>query len=320
MNDKLSFSDIESYDPQGIRTGDNWRFLCPLCGYDKPHDDTHRSLSFHQGSGLFNCKRCAAKGKVKERWEVLSPRAKRGATGAAAIFAAPSPPKRIEAPEIASKAGLNSIVESEVDWKSKLGTLHYLCRHDIDTFEPNAGGEYLLSRGLDLDICMLSDVRFSETLHKGAVVFPISDEFGKVVAVSSRQIRGDFKGANGPKKLGVFATLDGLDGERLTITEAALDALSLRVCGVPSISLNGKDGLPQWVLNAQKGKLIQIAFDADAAGDKAAESLTAILHQNGASVARLRPPQGFKDWNAVLMEAGKEELTGYLKPFADFPE
>ncbi len=152
-------------------------------------------------------------------------------------------------------------------------------------------------------------------------MFPDSDENEKRVSVSYRAIFGDFKGSLGPKSKGVFATAFahfGPDVKRVTVTEAAIDALSLATCGVQSFAVNGKDGLPDWFLRRCAFRVVQIAFDADAAGDAAADKLAAVLRSRGATVVRLRPPEPFKDWNEALIAQGKDALTEYLTPFRSF--
>ena len=69
MKEILSLSELENYDPHGLKRGSRWRFLCPLCGDGKPRDGAHRSLSVDGSSGGWKCHRCESQGKLKEFWE-----------------------------------------------------------------------------------------------------------------------------------------------------------------------------------------------------------------------------------------------------------
>ena len=87
----------------------------------------------------------------------------------------------------------------------------------------------------------------------------------------------------------------------LFIAESAIDALSafsltdLRNPGTVFLSTSGATGrLPAW-LEAWTPKRIICAFDADDAGDGAADRLA----ENDPRVRRLRP-EGGKDWNDIL--------------------
>ena len=53
--------------------------------------------------------------------------------------------------------------------------------------------------------------------------------------------------------------------------------------------------LPRWA-EAWTPKRILVAFDADPAGDRAAERLVS----EDRRARRMRPPDGYEDWNAVL--------------------
>jgi hypothetical protein len=320
--DKLSIYALESFDTNPIKSGVDWRFMCPFGGpcSGKPFDDAHRSLSLNSINGLWNCKRCSAKGKAVEHWEhktALKPKGDKRLISLQNAFALPPLPKPIEAPEISLEMAFGDDPKA----KEKLADMTYLYDVSADVWKANAGGEYLQRRGLELDLCAMSDVMFSPSYFSGgAVIFPVSDEKMKVVGIITRQISGDFKGALGSKKLGVFRTMGAFEVERLTITEAPIDALSLFACYVPSVAIGGKDGLAEWVLKKCRFKTVQIAFDADTAGDTAAERLGEVLRSRGASVIRLRPPSPFKDWNEALTALGKDELTEYLKPFSASPD
>ena len=146
----------------------------------------------------------------------------------------------------------------------------------------------------------------------GAIVFPIRTLEGKLIAVQGRFLSPS-KGFSkcltfGEKSKGVFwgptarAAFD--EGQALAIAEAPFDALALEVAGVPAVALCGASGAPEFLRRGCFGRRYLIAFDADDAGDKAADVIGAELRSLGALVTRLRP-EGAKDWNEILQTGGE---------------
>jgi hypothetical protein len=143
-----------------------------------------------------------------------------------------------------------------------------------------------------------------------ALVFPISDDAGQLVAFQGRKTDpGDgLKVLTfGPKTSGLFWGPGSREafqkGEALAICEAPLDALSLSVCQVPAVALCGSSRLPEFLLRGCFNRRYWLAFDADEAGDKASDVIAAELKGKGALVSRLRPSEA-KDWNEALQAGG----------------
>lgn len=143
-----------------------------------------------------------------------------------------------------------------------------------------------------------------------ALVFPISDDAGQLVAFQGRKTEpGDgLKVLTfGPKTRGLFwgpgAREAYQKGEALAITEAPLDALTLAVCGVPAVALCGSSAPPEFLSLKCFGRRYWLAFDADGPGDEAAQVIAAELRTWGAIVSRLRPSES-KDWNDALQAGG----------------
>lgn len=185
---------------------------------------------------------------------------------------------------------------------------------------------FLAARGLDGEIELLSRARVRyardfgrrrSTAERGAwggapaLVFPIQDTEGKLIAVTGRLIapRDDQPKALtfGPKSQGLFWAPGALDafrqGKPLAVCEAPLDALTLALCDVPAVAVIGTDGAPEFLQRGAFGRRFWLAFDADQAGDTAAEKLGELLRSRGALVERLRP-EGVKDWNEALQTGG----------------
>jgi hypothetical protein len=82
---------------------------------------------------------------------------------------------------------------------------------------------------------------------------------------------------------------------------------ALRSAGVPAVALVGTSW-PAWLRIKAGLRRVALAFDADEAGDRAAEKLDVELRSFGSKVERWRP-EGAKDWNEAL-QALCEELIG----------
>lgn len=121
-----------------------------------------------------------------------------------------------------------------------------------------------------------------------------------------RRFRGMAPGSG--KDLGSFwIPTDNTPPHTLLIAESAIDALSafsladLRSPGTVFLSTAGAAGrLPAWIEAWTLGCII-CAFDADGAGDEAADRLAA----QDPRVSRLRP-EGGKDWNEILSAQRRE--------------
>ena len=321
----LSLEELESFDPQAPQ-GTRRRFCCPLCGQGKPRDGAHRSLSVEIASGLWVCFRCEAKGKLREKWEerpldrrVQTRRVMRAAFGLELPViikdvAQPRPtpslaPLRRDVDQVA----LESISsESKDSWRHSLPGLFPL--------NGSPGQTYLEGRGLPLSLCLEAKVKWALSwFGRPAVVFPIYDDAGTLVAAQGRYTDGHENPKArtlGSKKQGVFLSPNFWrqvqQGAPVTIVEAPIDALSIALCGFPALALCGKSGHPEWLAVRCAFKTVFVAFDADEAGEQGYVQLVPTFEALGSRVRRL-VPQGVKDWNEAL-QAGCDELTDWLAP------
>ncbi|HEX8465541.1 MAG TPA: toprim domain-containing protein [Abditibacterium sp.] len=301
---KLSLRDLESIDPRasGLAVGQGGgeqRFLCPLCGQGKAKDAAHRSLSLNPQSGLWRCHRCGESGKVSEAWEERPPteRRQRAQIALSRVFAAPTTTPVEERAQ-----------PKDTSWKNAL--------HGLQPLGETRSARYLEGRGLSVETATLSGARFSPSfMGRPAVVFPLRDQSGALVGAQGRYIDGrDTPKARtlGDKRASLFSTRDALDAHlpALIVTEAPLDALSLARAGYPAVALCGTQA-PTWLHRAGAFRRVLLAFDADDAGDVAAENLTPLLASFGARCERLRP-EGAKDWNEILQASGRDALADFL--------
>ena len=124
---------------------------------------------------------------------------------------------------------------------------------------------------------------------------------GTVKAADGKRYRSMARGSR--KAAGSFwLPVDRSPPKTVILTESAIDAISawsIEDCRRPGTVILSAAGVarrvPKWV-EAWTPKRILVAFDADQAGDEAAERI--IREDRRAS--RMRPPDGHEDWNAVL--------------------
>ncbi len=312
----ISLHDLGLFDPKiadlSLGQGGERRYLCPLCGHDKPKDAAHRSLSLNTSTGLWRCHRCGESGKIRDAWEERSPlpRRERARASLAQAFAlsTPTPPDAVVE---ASPAATPDKPEIE-SWKRDLRGLRSL--------DGTRAVAYLGGRGLPADVAGAAGARFSPNfMGRPAIVFPLRDQSGALRGVHARYVDGrDRPKARtlGDKRESLFATADAFSPilPALIVTEAPLDALSLAHASYPALAVCGTEP-PVWFHRLCAFRRVLLAFDADDAGERAADKLVPMLESFGARCERLMPDDdlgGAKDWNEALQTQGCDNLADWL--------
>lgn len=297
----FSLADLEAHDPKAMTlSGSECRFLCPICGDTKPKDNAHRSLCANTVNGAWVCKRCEAKGKLTDFWTDNTDSGPQ-ARVKKREFARRKSEQFFKIPEPAEPP------ESETagTWRDQLQGERVL---DATTAET-----YLQSRGINIEVAKASGAVYAPKFYgRPSVVFPICDRDGQQTGVSGRYFHPDATPKTriaGTKKNGLFATVGALSSDTIIITEAPIDALSIATAGYAAVALCGTSA-PNWVHLACGLKRVVLAFDADRAGDKAAEALEAFISPFGARCERLRP-EDTKDWNEAL-QCDSDALSAML--------
>ncbi len=297
----LTIAELEQHDPHAPRGKRERRFLCPLCGSDKPRDRAHRSLAADTSTGAWVCHRCMEKGLLREFWTdrpIQTKRARSRASVARAFALSPI----AEAPQ-KSEAAIDPqlVLESSV------------------AIEGTPGAAYIEGRGIPVDVAHEAGVRFSSSFYgRAAVLFPMHDKSGALVAVNGRFIDGRDNPKTqtaGNKSLGLFTTPGALSSPLIAVCEGAMDALALWLCGVPSVALVGTSS-PEWMPRSLAFSAVLLATDADKAGDDAAARLVGELEARAARTFRLRP-RSAKDWGEALQLMGAETLRTHLAAFSE---
>jgi hypothetical protein len=295
----LSLADLEAFDSRSPDRGRERRFWCPLPGCsDRRRTGETRDLSVNLDTGLYVCYRCGGAGKLRDRWQ---PRREMQQATLRRVFEGnqPTPPSK------------------EDDEKAAIWKAAFAASADL---EGSPGAAYLLKRGIPTNLAAAAGVRFHpkwydwnhNVLPRPAVLFPVSDQYGQLVAVESRFIdeRKPKSLSAGPKGDGCFVVPGALAVDPLVIVESPICALTLALCDAPAVALCGK-GMPWWLPKAGAFKTVALALDADIPGGEACERL-APRFSYGSKVERWKPLYWLNDWNGVLQRHGEAELRKAL--------
>ena len=293
MQTALSLAELKQFDHNAPEAhGDECRYCCPLCGHQRDIDAAHRSLTANIKTGAWHCHRCDERGKLQEYWterpdgEQKQSRRDRGRA------------------ELAQKMKLADPVmiappdpDKERVWRAQAAASMPLAR--------SPGAAYLTGRYIPLDLARAAQVKYcANWFGHPAVLFPARDLAGKLIAAQGRHIDGHMQPkarTQGQVKLGAFATPGAWEAAEIIICEGPIDALTLAAAGRPALACFGKDVKP-WIVKKCIVGRVCLAFDGDQAGDQAAAKWTAELETYGATVTRLRPSNGAKDFNELAMQ------------------
>jgi DNA primase len=129
----------------------------------------------------------------------------------------------------------------------------------------------------------------------GCLTVPLFNGAGKIVSYYGRRIeRGAVKHLYSPGPHQGLFNPAAFDAEEIILCEAVLDALTFCVNGITNVScLYGTEGWTDELTTAlKKVRRVRLAYDADEAGDRAAERDTKRLQAWGIDVYRIKFPWG----------------------------
>jgi hypothetical protein len=190
------------------------------------------------------------------------------------------------------------------------------------------GEEYLQACGIDLLIACDAFTHYHPgfgILERPALVFLLQGDTGAYVGLQAVFIDGippdiwyrdsevlwrcDLQVCGG-----VFATANAFTTGRVVIVQRPLDALSLAMCGLPAVATCGFEDTLSWLPERCQGaKMIYLAYDATAEGNRLAWSLCKLLKSTGARIHRLKPARWGGDWNAALQRHGPRVIREALR-------
>lgn len=301
-----SMADFLAYDPHPRTHGTEQRFRCPIHGGDR-----QKSMAV-SAEGAYLCHNCGAKGLLTD-FRDKSPRRDRRPARSNPFALAPA--RKVLPPAAKAPPATKSQVKS-------FPTLWLL-----DAPESAPARDFLAARGIPLAVAIATGARFAmQWKHAGViatdprVVFPIHSPSGELVAVQARSVldvpplEREKAYTYGPCGQGVFNPA-GMDASPVILTEAPLKAMALIACGYPAVALCGSHISASWPYLAKvRGKAVLVGFDNDTGKEherteaKAKQAGLLLREAGAAIVKRLRPPDGFKDWDDVLRDLGYIEL------------
>lgn len=149
-------------------------------------------------------------------------------------------------------------------------------------------------------------------LFRGSLTVPVFDASGDVAEVYGRKINDNLREGT-PKHLylpgphrGVWNRDAVAAGDEVIVCESLIDALSFWCAGFRHVTAAyGVEGFTadHWQLFRESSvRRVLLAFDADTAGDKAAQKLSALMIGEGVEVFRVEFPKG-QDANDVAVGA-----------------
>lgn len=167
--------------------------------------------------------------------------------------------------------------------------------------------------------------------YKNRIVIPYHDKDGDLIYWNARTLsdRDDIPKYMKPddekldQTLILYMSRQPNKGERVYLTEGEFDAMSLNLSGLCGIACGGKS-LSETQIEMLRDYIPVIATDNDQkTRDAGLEALVTIgdrlLVKGFRHVYYVRPPMGFKDWNALLHARGsavvKQYIEKYTKPF-----
>jgi phage/plasmid primase-like uncharacterized protein len=308
-SDALSLHELEAYG-RLWGSGRERRALCPFCGDEHKRDREHACLVVNADTGAWTCHRCNRAGLLTEH---KTPR-KDDKSERSRLTRPRRKPRPLPTPPAPSP-------EELAEQAAKRETLRRLWAPavplDVAAKGVAAGAAYLEGRGVSLQVAAAARVRFAADWYgRPAVVFPVQDEAGRLVAAEGRYIdAGTPKSRSaGPKGRGVFvATPGALEAEGVTLCEGPITALSVAACGFAAVALCGHASAPAWLVRRLALRPVFLAFDYGEQGaDTLARKLARELAALGATPYRLTPPAGAGDWNDYLQAVGLEAVRAEL--------
>jgi len=189
-------------------------------------------------------------------------------------------------------------------------------------FADSPAEKYLSRRGIIPALAAVTGCRYHpgwSYLRRPAVVFPIRDITGKLVAAQGR-----FFTDTKPKTItlqpaldlagtGVYASDGALDEPDLLIVEGPTDALSLAMAGFPALATCGAGHCPDWLPEVCRDKRVLLAFDADGGGARGIKRVSEVLWRAGIRSYILPILREGTDWNDLLCEYGSTALQRTLQ-------
>jgi len=286
----LTLVELERYDPHPKRSGSRMRYRCPI------HEGTHQNLSLDD-QGHYHCHVCQASGTLKDYWDLRDPQ------------------QRPRALTFAERG------QAEREYRERRAAER---RREFGDDPPPEAADFLAR--LPVGYADVGRWPGDGRRRLGRLIYPLADPYtGRVINALGRLCQ-DLDEAWSPEKIALFKTVkqrklagcasgifpyDALSFARahdnpLTVMEGPADVLAVLQAGILALALAGTAETVPADVFAGLPPLI-IAFDDDAAGRRAAETLR-LSYALGGVTSRLPEHgwvQGAKDLAALAAENGE---------------
>lgn len=171
--------------------------------------------------------------------------------------------------------------------------------------------EYLKSRCIDSDLFVCT---FGEYCNR--IFIPYYDKNGNLIYWNSRSLSDKGIRYLGPRNSGIGKSdvvyMTTWNTNKLYLTEGEFDALSLFQCGLNGCAIGGKEVYDKQ-LEIIKKYQICICFDTDKSGGQALNKVGKNIASKVKDLSFVRPPEGYKDWNCMLVKCGKNVMKTYIE-------
>jgi hypothetical protein len=300
----LSLAEIEALPGNDrVRPTDGWRsYRCPLPACN---GHTSAALRVNMATGGYRCHRCGATGLLAE-WRTNQATGQRERAVRALDRA--TRPRVAIAPPTPTWSWADQWAEAVpiFDDRAIPGIAYLWGRAIVPATAAAAGVRYHPTFGTRQRLDADGVTRWRSA--GPAVLFPLlSPGPGGTLALTGVQGRYiDGRETTGWRKVqtggaGAFHTMGADDADPVAIVEGPFDALAMADGGpgwpaTPAIACT-RASIPAWLRARVLGRWVELALDADPAGQRGADDAEAVLTAAGArAVTRATPPHGAKDW------------------------
>ena len=178
--------------------------------------------------------------------------------------------------------------------------------------------EYLSNRKIPYDglyIC-------TDGEYKARIIIPYYDQDGKLIYWNGRHIgksklryRGPPKTTGTGKEDVVFMENWPEPGATVYVCEGEFNAKSLTLAGLNGVACGGKNMSEKQAAILKQYKVV-VCLDRDKPGWKGSATISEKLNafiERKMDILLVRPPQGYKDWNEMLVKLGPAILFAYIE-------
>lgn len=159
--------------------------------------------------------------------------------------------------------------------------------------------------------------------YSNRILIPYYDKEGKLIYYNTRDISGKswLRYLGPPKDVGVgkgdvlWTKSWPKEGDKIYLCEGEFDAMSLWEAEHNGFACGGKN-LSDKQADLLKDYGIVICFDLDKYGQEALHKIGRFIRRNSGYARKInyvRPANGYKDWNDMLIKVGKGALHLYIK-------